>query len=57
MIEEFQRERNMITPLHFQNINVESNRICKSPPTQVAQKTQDDNDDVELQMNANESQD
>ncbi len=43
----------MTTPLHSININVEGDRICKSAPTQVALETQDDNDDVELQKNAN----
>jgi hypothetical protein len=40
----------MTTPLQCRDINGEGDKICKPAPTQVAQETQDDNDDVELQI-------
>ncbi len=47
----------MITPLHSKNINVDGDEICKLAPTQVAQETQDENENFELQRNANDFQD
>jgi hypothetical protein len=46
----------VITPLHSRNIDVDGDRICKLAPTQVAQETQDENEDFELQRNANDFQ-
>ncbi len=47
----------MNTPLHSKNINVDGDDIYKLALTQVAQETQDENEDFESQRNANDSQD
>jgi len=45
------------TPLHSKDINVDGDDIYKLALTQVAQETQDENEDFESQRNANDSQD
>ncbi len=47
----------MNTPLHSKDINVDGDDIYKLALTQVAQETQDENEDFESQRNANDSQD
>jgi hypothetical protein len=44
-IEKFQGERSVTSPLHSKDINIDGDEICKPTITQVAQETQNENED------------